>query len=227
MNTALMPTGTYYVVNIYPFNVKTSSFTFYAVLSTYDWSTVVPTPTTSPAQNFVDVYSTQTIGGNKTFSGNTTFSGNQTFLGNLTLPGSTTMAGGTLNGAYGGNPTFFNNPVFSGAPVFNNPLQLTLTNALFSNGINGNGTGLKHTRVAGCTTGATAGNSCQVAITWGAPFGDTNYTVSCMGNAADAGTTAVAYTYNSKTAAGVNVQAAALTNNANTVVEFSCIAIHD
>jgi hypothetical protein len=48
MNTALNPPGTYYRVDVWPFNVKTSSFTFYAVLSTYDWSTVVPTPTTSP-----------------------------------------------------------------------------------------------------------------------------------------------------------------------------------
>jgi hypothetical protein len=69
MNTALNPPGTYYRVDVWPFNVKTSSFTFYAVLSTYDWSTVVPTPTTSPFQNFVDVISNQTIGGNKTLRG--------------------------------------------------------------------------------------------------------------------------------------------------------------
>jgi hypothetical protein len=72
MNTALNPPGTYYRVDVWPFNVKTSSFTFYAVLSTYDWSTVVPTPATSPFQNFVDVISNQTIGGNKIFSGNVT-----------------------------------------------------------------------------------------------------------------------------------------------------------
>jgi hypothetical protein len=72
MNTALNPPGTYYRVDVWPFNVKTSSFTFYAVLSTYDWSTVVPTPTTSPAQNFVDIFSNQTIGGAKTFTGTNT-----------------------------------------------------------------------------------------------------------------------------------------------------------
>src|SRR5258708_1052931 len=70
MNSALQTPATYYRVDIWPYNVKVSSFTFYAVLSTYDWSTVVPTPTTSPAQNFVDVFSNQTIGGNKSFSGN-------------------------------------------------------------------------------------------------------------------------------------------------------------
>lgn len=68
MNTALQPPGTFYRVDVWPYSVKTSSFTFYAVLSSYDWSTVVPTPTTSPAQNFVDVFSNQTIGGTKTFS---------------------------------------------------------------------------------------------------------------------------------------------------------------
>jgi hypothetical protein len=52
MNTALNPPGTYYRVDVWPFNVKTSSFTFYAVLSTYDWSTVVPTPATSPVSEF-------------------------------------------------------------------------------------------------------------------------------------------------------------------------------
>jgi hypothetical protein len=58
-----------------------ASFTFYAVLSTYDWSTVVPTPTTSPAQNFVDIFSNQTIGGAKTFTGNLTLQG--TVLGRM------------------------------------------------------------------------------------------------------------------------------------------------
>lgn len=74
MNTALQPPGSYYLVKVWPYNVATSTFTFYAVLATYDWSTVVPTPTTSPAANFVDVFSNQTIGGNKAFTGVATFS---------------------------------------------------------------------------------------------------------------------------------------------------------
>lgn len=91
MNTALQPTGTYYLVKVWPANVATSTFTFYAVLSTYDWSTVVPTPTTSPAQNFVDIFSNQSLGGNKTFLGNTTFSGSIT--GPLNINGFTTTIG--------------------------------------------------------------------------------------------------------------------------------------
>lgn len=82
MNTALNPPGSYYRVDVWPYNVKTSVFTFYAVLSSYDWSTVVPTPSTSPAQNFVDIFSNQTIGGNKTFTGPTAFEGTIT-QGNL------------------------------------------------------------------------------------------------------------------------------------------------
>lgn len=74
-NTAQNPPGSYYKVDLWPYSVKTSSFTFYAVLSWYDWSTVVPTPTTAPAQNFADVISNQTIGGNKTFSGADAFTG--------------------------------------------------------------------------------------------------------------------------------------------------------
>lgn len=84
MNTALNPPGSYYVVGIWPYNVKTSTFTFYAVLSSYDWSTVVPTPTTSPAQNFVDIFSNQTIGGNKTWSGTHQFNGPVSFPGGIT-----------------------------------------------------------------------------------------------------------------------------------------------
>jgi len=75
MNTVLSPPGTFYRVDVWPYSVKTSSFTFYAVLSSYDWSTIVPTPTTSPAQNFVDIFSNQTISGDKTWSGTQTFSG--------------------------------------------------------------------------------------------------------------------------------------------------------
>lgn len=75
LNTALQPTGTYYQVTIWPFNVKTSTFNFYAINSSYDITTVVPTPTTSPADNFVDIFSNQTIGGAKTFTGPVTLVG--------------------------------------------------------------------------------------------------------------------------------------------------------
>src|SRR5580698_10808 len=105
MNTALQPAGSYYTVAIWPYNVKTSTFTFYAVLSSYDWSTVVPTPTTSPAQNFVDIFSNQTIGGNKTWTNGQTFYGVVSFpagvSGNTNFTGISTMAGAHVT-----DPTF-------------------------------------------------------------------------------------------------------------------------
>lgn len=42
--------------------------------------------TGSPAQNFVDLTTNQTVGGNKTFSGTSTFSGPANFSGETTVP---------------------------------------------------------------------------------------------------------------------------------------------
>jgi hypothetical protein len=99
MNTALNPPGSYYLVKYCPYNVCTATFTFYAVLSSYDWSTVVPTPATSPAQNFVDIFSNQIIGGDKTFTGRITFSAVTSLNGACQLTVSwtaaLTCAGGT------------------------------------------------------------------------------------------------------------------------------------
>jgi hypothetical protein len=72
-NTSLTPAGTSYRVDICPSFACTSSFNFYAINASYDISTIVPTPTTGPAQNFADVFSNQSIAGNKTFTGLTTF----------------------------------------------------------------------------------------------------------------------------------------------------------
>jgi hypothetical protein len=66
-NTSLTPAGTSYRVDICPFMACASSFNFYAINSSYDISTIVPTPTTGPAQNFADVFSNQNIGGAKSF----------------------------------------------------------------------------------------------------------------------------------------------------------------
>ncbi len=86
MNTSLLPAGTSYRVDICPSNTCESSFNFYALNSSYDISTIVPTPTTGPAQNFVDVYSNQTIAGNKDFTGSTTFGGPVSLAGGVDEP---------------------------------------------------------------------------------------------------------------------------------------------
>jgi hypothetical protein len=79
-NTSLTPAGTSYRVDICPYMACSSSFNFYAINSTYSISSIVPTPTTGPAQNFADVFSNQTVAGNKTFTGNTVF-GSASFTG--------------------------------------------------------------------------------------------------------------------------------------------------
>ncbi len=73
-NTALQPSGTYYNACIWPSNVKSSCFNFFATTSTLDLSTVIPTPQTAASQGgLVDTFSNQTIGGLKNFSLGATF----------------------------------------------------------------------------------------------------------------------------------------------------------
>jgi len=67
-NTSLTPAGTYYKVTLWPSFAPTSSFNFYALTNTIDLASVVPTPATVPAFSFVDLFSNQTITGQKTFT---------------------------------------------------------------------------------------------------------------------------------------------------------------
>ena len=68
-NTSLTPSGTSYTVCEQPgFVTPGSCFNFYALGTTTDISGIVPTPTTSPAYTFVDLFSAQTISGIKTFT---------------------------------------------------------------------------------------------------------------------------------------------------------------
>lgn len=94
------------------------------VLSSYDWSTVVPTPTTSPAQNFVDFFSNQTIAGNKIWSGTHVFNGSVSFPGTIT---------GTTNAVLF-NPQNLNGSIFSDQSASLNAAIATMV----SNGTGGN-----------------------------------------------------------------------------------------
>lgn len=74
-NTALIPQNSYYKVCIQAnFVAGGACFNWYALVSSFDLTTAVPTPGTAPAFTFVDLITSQTISGNKTFSGVNTFS---------------------------------------------------------------------------------------------------------------------------------------------------------
>lgn len=104
-NTSLTPSGTSYLVCIWPGNVKTSCFVTY-ITGDVDITTVNPTPTTSPLYNLVDTLNNQTIAGNKTFSGTTTLSGNAAIGGNETVAGTLGVTGAsTLTGAVAAGST--------------------------------------------------------------------------------------------------------------------------
>lgn len=91
-------------------------------------------------------------------------------------------------------------------------------------GILPNGSGFKHKRVAGCTTGSTSGNSCTTAITFTTAFGDANYTASCTLT----GTASLGHLGNTSTPlnTGFSINTVTDTNAAITGV-VDCIAVHD
>jgi hypothetical protein len=103
MNTALTPGGTSYLVDVCPLGACTSHFNFYAINSFYDLTTIVPTPATSPSQNFVDIFSNQNVGGQKNFTGSVTFTGGATYNGSNRFIGGTTIYG-TGDPAFGVTP---------------------------------------------------------------------------------------------------------------------------
>lgn len=104
-NTSQTPSGTSYLVCIWPGNVKTSCFVTY-ITGDVDITTVNPTPTTSPLYNLVDTLNNQSIAGNKTFSGTTTLSGNAVIGGNETIAGTLGVTGvSTLTGAVAAGST--------------------------------------------------------------------------------------------------------------------------
>jgi hypothetical protein len=90
-NTSLQPAGTAYKACIQPgFISPGSCVVFYALGSSIDISTLVPTPAQMPAYHVVDDFSNQSIAGTKTFTGTVILGGSlgaTTFSGNLTVTG--------------------------------------------------------------------------------------------------------------------------------------------
>jgi hypothetical protein len=113
----------------------------------------------------------------------------------------------------------------SGASIVTNSGP-TIASPVLSTGVGPDGSGFKHKRVTGCTTGATSGNTCTTTVTWGTAFADANYTAVCtllgpatLGHLAAIATDVIA-------AASVKVETVTDTNAA-IAGTISCIAVHD
>ena len=113
------------------------------------------------------------------------------------------------------------------AGSIDNTGRWTLNGGLTVNAsITANGSGLKHKRVAGCTTAAVFGNLCSTVINWDTAFANVDYTVSCTGDGVASGVplsggitaktpTSVIF----RTVAGASAEAQYRT--------IDCIAMHD
>jgi hypothetical protein len=100
----------------------------------------------------------------------------------------------------------------------------TASNSIFTTGIYADGSGLKHKRIASCTTGAVVLATCNTVLNWGTAFADANYSVTCTIELI-ANNPFVVGTF-SKAAASVGIQIASITA-ANASGTIDCIAIHD
>jgi len=97
------------------------------------------------------------------------------------------------NEVNGANAPFSFYPITAGmrrarAGSIDNTGRWTLNGGLTVNAsITANGSGLKHKRVAGCTTPAVFGNLCSTVINWDTAFANVDYTVSCTGDGVASG----------------------------------------
>jgi hypothetical protein len=98
------------------------------------------------------------------------------------------------------------------------------TNLNVSTGIT-NGTGMQHTRGAGCTTAATINATCDTTITWPVAFADTNYTAIATLDSPSGGLVFILSTKN-KTATTIDVTLVTLTAAASSGT-INLIGMHD
>lgn len=84
-------------------------------------------------------------------------------------------------------------------------------------------------RVAGCTTGAAAGNSCgtDITVTWTTTMTDANYTVTCTGNNPTNVPSAPFVVSGTQLAATVHINYFAITAAAASYATVECTAFHD
>jgi hypothetical protein len=107
--------------------------------------------------------------------------------------------------------------------------RLTSSDFTFNVGIGPDGSGFKHKRVAGCATGASQFSTCDATVTWGTPFADTDYTVTCTGDGVVSGVPQVEGVNISavKAAASISVRTIALSPMSAKFMMLDCIATHD
>ena len=86
------------------------------------------------------------------------------------------------------------------------------------------GSGLKHQRIAGCSTPASANGSCTTTLTWTTAFADASYTPVCQANA----TAVVVLNITATSAASLSITVVnGPGNSAATTPNIFCIAMHD
>lgn len=140
------------------------------------------------------------------FNGNNFGTPDATIKGNIAGATSYGNTGGTTVGSF-----LWNN---------NNGFPYTTINT----GILPDGSGLKHKRVPGCTTGATSGNLCLTTVTWTTSFFDANYTVACQ----LVNTTALGHLGNTGVISAGSFQINTVTDSNHAISgTIDCIAVHD
>jgi hypothetical protein len=88
------------------------------------------------------------------------------------------------------------------------------------------GSGVKHIRVAGCATAASAGAVCTTTVSWSGSFADANYTAVCMGDLITSGVP-LNGGITAKATGSVTFQTVAATAAAAQYTTIDCVGVHD
>ena len=95
-------------------------------------------------------------------------------------------------------------------------------------GFNSDGGGLKHARVASCTTAASTNANCDTTITWTTAFADANYTAVCTTDNPSVAVGVFVVGTNTKLAASVKVTIQNTPGNSSaTSATINCFVPHD
>jgi hypothetical protein len=101
-----------------------------------------------------------------------------------------------------------------------------MTKPSFNTGVNPDGSGFKHKRVAGCATAASLAATCTTVVTWGSAFADANYTATCTGDLTTSGVP-LNGGLTAKAGASVTFKTVSATAAAAQYTTIDCVAVHD